>query len=51
MSLCALCHRKLHHGLIQDNEDVLACLFKNHIEALMKSAIEIAFDHLIDMYK
>lgn len=49
VSLCPLCHRKLHHG--KDIELELKKLFDSRLELLKQSGIDISFEELIMYYK
>lgn len=46
ISLCPVCHRKLHHGI--DIDDDLRRLFNSRVELLKQSGIEIT---LVDLKK
>ena len=49
VSLCPLCHRKLHHG--KDNQAELKKLYDLRKDLLEKSGIEIDFEKLASFYK
>jgi 5-methylcytosine-specific restriction endonuclease McrA len=49
VSLCPLCHRKLHHG--NDIIDDLKKLYDERIENLRQSGIDISFEELLKLYK
>lgn len=49
VSLCPLCHRKLHNG--KDIELELKKLFDSRVELLKQSGIDISFEELIMYYK
>ncbi|WP_235436167.1 HNH endonuclease [Gottschalkia purinilytica] len=51
ISLCSVCHKKLHYGRIEDIEDELKVLYKNRKDRLSKCKIDISFDELIECYK
>jgi hypothetical protein len=48
--VCPNCHRKLHHGRIEDIEPLLKELYENRKNALKLSGIEISYNDLKDCY-
>ncbi|MCD2347197.1 HNH endonuclease [Clostridium guangxiense] len=51
VSLCVVCHKKLHHAELSDKKDMLYILFKQREERLKKCGISIKFDELLELYK
>lgn len=51
VSLCMVCHKKLHYGHFEDKKEILGKLFKDRVERLEKSGIQINIEHLYDIYK
>ncbi len=51
VSLCVVCHKKLHHAELSEKKDMLYILFKQREERLKKCGIFIKFDELLELYK
>ena len=51
VSLCSHCHNLLHYGCAAEREEVLYKLYKDRIEGLRHSGLELSFDQLKSYYK
>lgn len=51
VSLCVVCHKMLHHGLISDKEIIVKKLYGMRKEYLNGSGLEIQFDELMNFYE
>ena len=51
VSLCPTCHRKLHSGIKEDVDEVLAVLYDKRIDRLKKVGLDITIESLKDIYK
>lgn len=51
VSLCMVCHKKLHYGHFEDKKEILDTLFKDRVGRLSKSGIQIKIDTLYEIYK
>lgn len=51
VSLCASCHKKLHHGTFVDIEPILEKLYKDRIIRLNNCNINLTKDQLFNYYK
>jgi len=50
VSLCVVCHRKLHHGIQTDIKIIIEKLYKQRKERLATCKINISFEKLCDYY-
>lgn len=50
ISLCPVCHKKLHHGVLRDKLDMLKELYEERKEKLRKKGIDIAYEELMSFY-
>ncbi|WP_077308386.1 HNH endonuclease [Terribacillus halophilus] len=50
VSLCLVCHKKIHYGLFEDKKDILDKLFNSRRERLIKSGINISLEQLYSYY-
>ncbi|MBY8908878.1 HNH endonuclease [Salinicoccus roseus] len=51
VSLCMVCHKKLHYGLFDDKKEILDKLFASRESRLVKSNIDLTIDDLYNYYK
>ncbi|PFP15716.1 hypothetical protein COJ92_21905 [Priestia megaterium] len=51
VSICLVCHKKLHYGLFEDKRDILKMLFDNRAERLKNSGIHISLNDLYSYYR
>ncbi|MCA1011463.1 hypothetical protein [Halobacillus halophilus] len=51
VSLCLICHKKLHYGLFEEKKEVLERLFLSRNDRLRASGINISLDELYRYYK
>lgn len=51
VSVCLVCHKKIHHGLFEDKKEVLEKLFNSRRERLIKGGINISLDELYSYYQ
>lgn len=51
VSLCLICHKKIHFGLFEDKKEILDKLFNIRKERLINSGINIGLDKLYSYYK
>jgi predicted HNH restriction endonuclease len=50
VSLCVVCHKKLHHGLFEDKEEILRKLFELRRNRLKKCGLDISEEELFSYY-
>ena len=50
VSLCVVCHKKLHHASIQEKLDILTYLYNERIERLEQCNISLTLEDLIEYY-
>lgn len=50
VSLCVVCHKKLHHGKVDDKIEILKVLHNDRFEKLRKKGININLEELINLY-
>lgn len=50
VSLCPICHRKLHHAMIRDKLDMLKVLYETRKQGLKRKGIDITYEELIIFY-
>lgn len=50
ISLCPMCHAKLHRGSIEEKKKILRFLYDNTIESLNENGIYISFESLLNKY-
>ncbi len=50
ISLCVVCHKKLHHATIEEKLDILRDLYNKRSERLEKCNIKITFENLVKYY-
>ncbi|TFH63501.1 hypothetical protein [Peribacillus frigoritolerans] len=51
VSICLVCHKKIHYGLFEDKKEILDKLFSSRIERLKASGILIGVSDLYKYYK
>ncbi|MDG3044303.1 HNH endonuclease [Bacillus altitudinis] len=51
VSICLVCHKKLHFGLFEEKKKILEKLFNSRRERLIKSGINISLDMLYNYYQ
>lgn len=51
VSLCVVCHKILHLGIIEDKIKILNKLYELRKDLLSLSGLEISLGELIDLYK
>jgi len=51
VSLCLVCHKKIHFGLFEEKKSILEKLFNSRRERLIKSGIHISLDMLYNYYQ
>ena len=49
--LCVNCHKKLHHGILEDKISLLNNLYKQRIVRLQRCGVDITKAELIELYK
>ncbi|GMG75481.1 hypothetical protein ShirakiTB12_39490 [Priestia megaterium] len=50
VSICLVCHKKLHYGLFKDKRHILEMLFNSRVERLENSGIFVSMDELYSFY-
>ena len=50
VSLCVVCHKKLHHGICTDKKIIIETLYEQRKERLARCKIKIAYEKLCDYY-
>ncbi|MEK5174571.1 hypothetical protein NST63_15370 [Heyndrickxia sp. FSL W8-0496] len=50
-SLCPLCHKKVHHAVFEEKEDILIALYEERISRLEKCGIKLTKENLLNYYK
>ena len=50
VSICLVCHKKIHFGMFEDKKEILEKLFNSRRERLIKSGINISLDELYSYY-
>lgn len=50
VSLCSHCHNLLHYGCAEEREEVLYKLYKERIDGLRQSGLDLTFDQLKSYY-
>ena len=50
ISLCPVCHRKLHHGILRDKVSMLKDLYEVRKERLRRKGIDITYEELMSFY-
>ncbi|WHY84689.1 hypothetical protein QNH39_18820 [Neobacillus novalis] len=51
VSICLVCHKKIHFGLFEDKKEILAKLFNSRRERLIKAGIKISLAELYSFYQ
>ncbi|WP_255233577.1 HNH endonuclease [Bacillus altitudinis] len=51
VSICLVCHKKIHFGLFEDKKEILTELFNRRRERLIKGGINITLDELFSYYQ
>jgi len=51
VSICLVCHKKIHFGLFEDNKELLEKIFNSRRERLIKGGINISLDELYSYYQ
>jgi len=51
VSICLVCHKKIHYGLFEDKKEILDKLFNSRRERLKASGIEVAIDEVYSYYQ
>ncbi|RWQ73464.1 hypothetical protein [Bacillus cereus] len=51
VSICLVCHKKIHFGLFEDKKEILDKLFDNRRERLKASGIEVVIDEFYGYYQ
>jgi len=51
VSICLVCHKKIHFGLFKDKKEILEKLFNSRRDRLIKSGINISLDELYSYYQ
>ena len=51
VSLCPVCHKKVHHGVMEDKKQILIELFFNRRERLKQCGLNISEDALLSYYE
>ncbi|QPA53768.1 hypothetical protein [Lysinibacillus sphaericus] len=51
VSICLVCHKKIHYGLFEDKKGILDKLFNSRRERLVKSGIKISLEELYSYYQ
>lgn len=51
VSICLVCHKKIHYGLFEDKKEMLDNLFNSRIERLKAGGINISLDELYNYYQ
>lgn len=50
VSLCVICHKKLHHGIFGEKKELIRYLFNERIESLKLKGIDISLEQLYSYY-
>ncbi|WP_430507767.1 hypothetical protein [Rossellomorea marisflavi] len=51
VSICLVCHKRLHFGLFEDKKDIIDMLFNNRIERLKACGIDLVVNEIYKYYK
>lgn len=51
VSICLVCHKKIHYGLFEDKREILNKLFNSRRERLIKGGINLSIKDLYKYYK
>lgn len=51
VSICLVCHKKIHFGLFEDKKEILEKLFNSRRDRLIKGGINISLDELYSYYQ
>lgn len=51
VSVCLVCHKKIHHGLFEEKKEIIDRLFNSRRERLIKSRINISLKELYIYYQ
>ncbi|WP_157077242.1 HNH endonuclease [Robertmurraya korlensis] len=51
VSICLVCHKKIHFGLFEEKKEILEKLFNSRRERLIKGGINISLDELYSYYQ
>ncbi len=51
VSICLVCHKKIHYGLFKDKKEILDKLFNSRIQRLKAGRISISLDELYNYYQ
>ncbi|MCQ6281610.1 hypothetical protein [Bacillus sp. EB600] len=51
VSLCVSCHKKLHHAVFEEKEEVLKTLYNNRTDRLRKCGINLREENLLSYYE
>ncbi|GLY12501.1 hypothetical protein [Pseudobacillus badius] len=51
VSICLVCHKKIHYGLFEDKKGIIDKLFNSRRERLIKSGIDININQLYSYYQ
>ncbi|PFD76442.1 hypothetical protein COL10_03505 [Bacillus cereus] len=51
VSICLVCHKKIHYGLFEDKKGILEQLFNSRRERLIKGGINISLDEFYSYYQ
>lgn len=51
VSICPVCHKKLHHGYLEEKKKLLCTLFNDRKERLAECKIKITLEELYSCYK
>ncbi|MGN7116667.1 HNH endonuclease [Lysinibacillus odysseyi] len=51
VSLCVICHKKLHHGEFDEKRDILISLYNRKKDDLYKDGLDIEFEDLLKYYQ
>ncbi|MBZ5753046.1 HNH endonuclease [Metabacillus rhizolycopersici] len=51
VSVCLVCHKKIHHGLFEEKKEIIDKLFNSRRERLIRSGINISLKELYSYYQ
>lgn len=51
VSICLVCHKKIHYGRFEDKKEILDKLFNSRIQRLIKGGIDIEISQLYSYYQ
>lgn len=51
VSLCPLCHKKIHHAEFEEKRPLIETIFKERVQRLEKCNLDISLNRLLELYR